>query len=175
MIFDSTTAPLRFAAKPSAILHYLDRIRLLMLVPLAVAFFLRQQRCRPALRAGLRASVAGRRSARGTEDRSALQQNEALCIFALSFVVSSFAVAIPLTGYGLSPLDAWFDAISGVTITGLSTLPSFENMPFSFHFGRSWAQWVGGQGIMVLTLAVMLKPGTAAYHLGRGYAPIFRL
>ena len=138
----------------------------LMLVPLGVAF------ASGNVGVGVRYCIAcsllvglGLLGARMPQPRR-LQQNEALCIVGLTFTLSSFAVAIPLTGYGLSPLDAWFDAISAVTTTGLSMMPNVDEMPFSFHFGRSWAQWVGGLGVVVLSLAVMLQPGVAASHLG---------
>jgi len=170
MIFDRRTAPLHFAARVPAIGHYLGQILLasavLMLAPLAVAFASGNVAvgARYILACGLLGGVgwAGARLPKP----SGLQQNEALCIAALTFFLSSVAIAIPLTGYGLSPLDAWFDAVSAVTTTGLSTLPSVENLPFSFHFGRSWAQWVGGLGVVILSLAIMLQPGAATSQLG---------
>ncbi len=170
MIFDRRTAPLHFAVRLPAIAHYLGQILLassaLMLVPLVVAM------ASGNFNVGARYLVAcallggfGRAGAR-LPIPSGLQKNEALCIAALTFLLSSFAVAIPLTGYGLAPLDAWFDAVSAVTTTGLSTLPSVEGLPFSFHFGRSWAQWVGGLGVVVLSLAFVLQPGAATGQLG---------
>lgn len=170
MFFDARTAPLHFAARPAAILHYLGRVLAasagLMLVPLGVAFASGNVDVglRYCLALGLLGGVGllGMRMPRPRR----LQQNEALAIVGLTFLLSSVAVAIPLTGYGLSPLDAWFDGVSAVTTTGLSTIASVEGMPFSFHFGRSWAQWVGGLGVVVLSLAVMLQPGVAVNHMG---------
>jgi len=170
MIFTSQTAPLRFAARPTAVLHYLGRILLasavLMLVPMSVTW------ASGNVDVGLRYVVAiallagfGWFAATRTKPRR-LQQNEALCIVALSFTLSSLVAAIPLTGYGLAPLDAWFDATSAVTTTGVSVISSVDGLPFSFHFGRCWTAWVGGLGVMVLTLAVMMEPGVAAHHLG---------
>jgi len=137
-----------------------------MLVPLAVAFASGNVDVgiRYCMACGL-LIVIGLLGSRMPSPRK-LQQNEALCIVGLSFTLSSVAIAIPLTGYGLSPLDAWFDAVSAVTTTGLSTVSDVNTMPFSFHFGRSWAQWVGGLGVVVLSLAVMLQPGVAVGHLG---------
>ena len=170
MIFDSRTAPLHFAVRPAAIAHFLGRLLiisgLLMLVPMLVAFF------SGSVGIGVRYVIActllggmGFAGARLPRPRD-LQQNEALCISALTFVLSSVAIAIPLTGYGLSPMDAWFDAVSAVTTTGLSTIPSVNDLPFSFHFGRSWAQWIGGLGVVVLSLAMALNSADASRHLG---------
>jgi trk system potassium uptake protein TrkH len=52
-------------------------------------------------------------------------------------------------------LDALFEAISAVTTTGLTTLPSLEGLPASFHFTRSWMQWFGGLGIVTLSIALL--------------------
>ncbi|MEJ2167218.1 MAG: potassium transporter TrkG [Desulfobacterales bacterium] len=68
-------------------------------------------------------------------------------------------------GAGLSFADALFEAISGATTTGLSTVKAPERMPESFLFLRAWMQWYGGLGIVVLSLALVLRPGTVAKDL----------
>ena len=95
-----------------------------------------------------------------------MQRNEALVITALVFVLSGCAMAIPLTGYGMPFIDALFEAVSGVTTTGLSTLASVEGRPASFLFARAWMQWVGGLGVLALVLALLIEPGVAAKRLG---------
>ncbi|ANK83477.1 MAG: hypothetical protein TEF_13470 [Rhizobiales bacterium NRL2] len=97
---------------------------------------------------------------------SHLQRNEALVISALTFALPPFALALPLTTYGLSYSDAVFEVISGVTTTGLSVVANVESLPFPFHFARAWLQWVGGLGVVVLSVAFLLEPGTATRHLG---------
>lgn len=95
-----------------------------------------------------------------------IQRNEALVVSALAFVVPGLALAIPIAGYGVPPLDAVFESISGVTTTGLSTLAGVEEMPASFHFARAWLQWVGGLGVLVLALAFLLPANLASKRLG---------
>jgi trk/ktr system potassium uptake protein len=95
-----------------------------------------------------------------------IQRNEALVISALAFVIPPFLLAVPLAGYGLTYLDAFFEAVSGVTTTGLSVMSTVEHMPYSFHFSRAWMQWVGGLGVIVLCLAFLVESGIAAKHLG---------
>ncbi len=58
-----------------------------------------------------------------------------------------------------------FEAVSGLTTTGLSTLPSVEHMPASFLFTRSWLQWYGGLVIVVVALAVIIGPSASARRL----------
>jgi trk system potassium uptake protein TrkH len=95
-----------------------------------------------------------------------MQRNEALVITALVFTLSGCAMAFPLMGYGISLVDAIFEAVSGVTTTGLSTLASVEDRPASFLFARAWLQWVGGLGVLALVLALLIEPGVAAKRLG---------
>jgi trk system potassium uptake protein TrkH len=66
---------------------------------------------------------------------------------------------------GLSFLDALFEAISGVTTTGLSTKSTLIGAPATFLFARAWMQWYGGLGIVVLSLALVMQPGLVAKGL----------
>jgi len=95
-----------------------------------------------------------------------MQRNEALVITALVFTLSDCVMAFPLMGYGIPFVDAVFEAVSGVTTTGLSTLGNVEGRPIGFLFGRAWMQWVGGLGVLALVLALLIEPGVAAKRLG---------
>lgn len=95
-----------------------------------------------------------------------LQTNEAMVISALIFLLVPLAMAWPTMASGLGFLDALFETISGVTTTGLSTTSTLAGRPETFLFARAWMQWVGGLGIVVLSLAVMIQPGMVAKRLG---------
>ncbi len=94
-----------------------------------------------------------------------LLPHEALVTVALGFLVSPVLMTLPLCDAGLTPLDAYFEAVSAVTTTGLSTVASLADKPFAFLFARAWMQWYGGLGIIVLCLALMLRPGPVSHHL----------
>lgn len=83
-----------------------------------------------------------------------MQANEALVVTALAFILASAFMTLPLAASGLPPLDAWFEAVSGVTTTGLSMIPEPEARSSAFLFTRSWMQWFGGLGMVVLSLAL---------------------
>jgi trk system potassium uptake protein TrkH len=85
-----------------------------------------------------------------------LQSNEALIVVCLVFVLTAGLLTYPLMAAGLSPIDAWFEAVSGVTTTGLSMVPEPGAHSDAFLFTRSWAQWLGGLGMVVLSLALAL-------------------
>jgi trk system potassium uptake protein len=94
-----------------------------------------------------------------------LQVNEALAVSALIFLISplllSVAVYDPEVGY----LDTLFEAVSGVTTTGLTTLASVQARSDAYLFARAWVQWYGGLGIVVLVLALMSGTDGAARRL----------
>ena len=94
-----------------------------------------------------------------------IQSNEAMVIVALAFVLSPLLMSWPLTASGLTAMDAFFEAVSGVTTTGLTTLSTVQDRAHSFLFGRAWMQWYGGLGIAVLAVAIMAQHGLAARKL----------
>jgi trk system potassium uptake protein TrkH len=82
--------------------------------------------------------------------------NEALTIVALAFVLSPLLMTLPFMGSGLTFCNALFEAISAITTTGLSMTTDPVHMPPSFLFARSWMQWYGGLGIVVLSVAMVI-------------------
>jgi len=91
-----------------------------------------------------------------------LQANEGMVLVALTFLFTPLAMAYPMMGPGFGFGDAFFEAVSGVTTTGLSTRPTLADATPSFLFTRAWLQWYGGLGIVVLSLALVLHPGLVA-------------
>lgn len=56
-----------------------------------------------------------------------------------------------------SPLDAYFEAMSGVTTTGFTVLHAADDVAPSLIFWRAILQWVGGIGIVVISLALISR------------------
>ncbi len=94
-----------------------------------------------------------------------MQVNEALVVTALAFTLTPLLMAWPLMVHGVGFGDALFECISGITTTGLSTLASVEGKPTSFMFMRAWLQWIGGLGIVVLSVALLFGDDTATRRL----------
>jgi len=94
-----------------------------------------------------------------------VRTNEALTITALAFIVPAILMSWPMMQAGLSWLDAVFEAVSGVTTTGLSTLHTYSDRPASFLFLRAWMQWYGGLGFIVLSVALLLGHQATAKRL----------
>ena len=96
---------------------------------------------------------------------ASIQNNEALCITALAFMLSPLIMVYPIMASGLSATDALFESISAVTTTGLTTLVTVQNMPDTFLFARAWMQWYGGLGIVVLSIALLMQSGIVTRQL----------
>ncbi len=94
-----------------------------------------------------------------------LHNNESLSITALAFIITPLLMTYPMMGSGLSFLDAWFEAVSAVTTTGLSTVANLEQMPRTFLFARAWMQWYGGLGIVILSVAILMNHHIALRRL----------
>ena len=53
------------------------------------------------------------------------------------------------------PIDAYFEAMSGVTTTGATVVTSYDDLPRSLDLWRAFTQWIGGMGVIVLAIAVL--------------------
>lgn len=84
-----------------------------------------------------------------------IRRNEGLLIVCLAWIVIAVMGAIPYLFYGLHPLDAYFESVSGITTTGATILTDFSLYPKDFFFWRSLSQWLGGMGIIVLFVAIL--------------------
>ena len=86
-------------------------------------------------------------------------------------VVSTWLMAVcfssvPFIAAGmLGPVDAFFEAMSGLTTTGATVLPDIEIWPRSLLFWRVWMHWIGGLGIIVIFIALLPRISGGAAHL----------
>ncbi|UZD23759.1 TrkH family potassium uptake protein [Algoriphagus halophytocola] len=96
-----------------------------------------------------------------------IRKREGYLIVALSWVF--------MAGFGMLPYilsheingfsDALFETLSGLTTTGASILTDIEAMPKGLLFWRSMTQWIGGLGIIVLTVAIFPLLGIGGIEL----------
>ncbi len=90
----------------------------------------------------------------------------AMVITALGWILAGLAGAIPfMIGLDKSFFDAFFEAVSGFTTTGITVFEGLDTMPRSILFWRSFMQWLGGLGILTFFLAVSFRGGSAAAAL----------
>lgn len=67
--------------------------------------------------------------------------------------------------------DAFFETLSGFTTTGASVLNDIESMSEGILLWRSLTQWIGGMGIIVLTVAILPLLGIGGMQLFVAEAP----
>jgi len=94
-----------------------------------------------------------------------MQANEGIVLVGLMFLFTPLVMSYPMMGSELSFLDAFFEAVSGITTTGLSTKATLVDASTTFLFARAWMQWFGGLGIVVFSLLFVIQPGLVAKSL----------
>jgi len=90
-----------------------------------------------------------------------------------SWVLASLFGALPFYISGSIPemSSAYFETMSGFTTTGASVLSNIEALPKSMLFWRSQTHWLGGMGIVVLTVAILPLLGIGGLQLIKAEAP----
>jgi len=89
--------------------------------------------------------------------RKQISHREGFLIVALGWMLAAVFGSLPflfdksLTGF----TDAYFETVSGFTTTGATVLSDVESLPRSILFWRSMIQWLGGMGIIVLSIAIL--------------------
>ena len=103
------------------------------------------------LLAGVIGLLIGRRA------ESRMGEREGYLIVAMVWVVFSAFGLLPyyLSGQVPSFTDAWFESMSGFTTTGATIIPDLEVITHGLLFWRSLTQWIGGMGIIVLSIAIL--------------------
>lgn len=88
-------------------------------------------------------------------------------IVSLSWLILSIFGALPFIIHGSIPnyTDAFFETMSGFTTTGASILNDIEKLPHGLLYWRSVIQWLGGMGIIVLSLAILPILGVGGMQL----------
>ena len=74
-------------------------------------------------------------------------------------------------GFFESYIDCFFESVSGFTTTGSSILTAVEPLPKGILFWRSFIHWLGGMGVLVLTIALLPGLGARTVHLMKAESP----
>ena len=81
------------------------------------------------------------------------------------------ALPFHFCGYFDSYIDCFFESVSGFTTTGSSILTAVEPLPKGILFWRSFMHFLGGMGVLVLTIALMPSLGGRTLHLMKAESP----
>ena len=110
----------------------------------------------------------GRNSQRGD-----IRRKDGYLVVASGWFFASIFGCVPYLMSGCVPgiVDAIFETASGFTTTGASIISDVEVIPESILFWRSTTQWIGGMGIIVLTIAILPLLGIGGMELFASEAP----
>ncbi|MGX9366338.1 TrkH family potassium uptake protein [Desulfoplanes sp. PS50] len=102
----------------------------------------------------------------------ALNHREGMAVVALGWAAAGLFGAIPFCLGGIDCFtDAVFESFSGFTTTGASILTDIEALPRGLLMWRSLTHWLGGMGIIVLSLAILPFLGVGGMQLYRAEVP----
>lgn len=98
---------------------------------------------------------------------------EGFAIATFSWLLLALFGAVPFILSGAVPnyVDAFFETMSGFTTTGASVIADVESLSHGILFWRNLTQWLGGMGIIVLTLALIPSLKIAGMKLFKAEVP----
>jgi trk system potassium uptake protein TrkH len=102
-----------------------------------------------------------------------MSQREGMAIVALGWSAIGLFGALPFyfSGPEFAFVDACFESISGFSTTGSSILTDIESLSSGLLIWRSFIQWLGGMGIIVLSIAILPLLGVGGMQLYKAEVP----
>ncbi len=102
-----------------------------------------------------------------------LKTREGFAVVTFGWIFLAVFGALPylLTDFEISFTDAFFETMSGFTTTGATILTDVEALPHGVLFWRSLTHWLGGMGIIVMSLAILPMLGIGGMQLFKAEVP----
>jgi trk system potassium uptake protein TrkH len=102
-----------------------------------------------------------------------LRLREGFALVTLTWLAFALFGSLPffISGYIPAFTDAFFETMSGFTTTGASILTNIESLPHGLLFWRSFTHWLGGMGIILLSLAILPLLGVGGMQLYKAEVP----
>ncbi|HBB41180.1 MAG: potassium transporter [Nitrospirae bacterium CG18_big_fil_WC_8_21_14_2_50_70_55] len=102
-----------------------------------------------------------------------ISHREGFVIVTLTWLLAATLGALPYLFCGLtrSPTDAFFEAMSGFTTTGSTIFSGLDAMPHAILLWRAITQWLGGMGMIVLSIAILPLLGVGGMQLFKAETP----
>ena len=148
---------------------------LTMIIPFLVGLYYRDRSVIPLLKSmGITVAAGlGIYFILKSEKAEVISQREGMAIVAIGWTAVGLFGALPFyfsSGFA-SFVDAVFESVSGVTTTGSSILTNIEAVSKGILFWRSLIQWLGGMGIIVLSVAILPFLGVGGMQLYKAEVP----
>jgi len=139
----------------------------LMFSCLGFALYFESDDVTALLRAGSITTGAGALLSLYRKGNKTITKREGYLIVAIGWFAMVVFGALPylLSGTTATFIDALFESASGFTTTGATIFKDIEALPQGILFWRSTTQWIGGMGIIVLTVAIFPLLGIGGIEL----------
>jgi trk system potassium uptake protein TrkH len=148
---------------------------LTMVIPLLIGLYYHDQSVIPLLKSIATTAIAGicLYFIFKSEKAEVISQREGMAIVAVGWTAVGIFGALPFYfGAGFNSfVDAVFESVSGFTTTGASILTNIEAISKGLLFWRSFIQWLGGMGIIVLSVAILPFIGVGGMQLYKAEVP----
>ena len=144
-----------------------------MLLPVLIAYIYAEDDLLPSLAAASITGAIGLILMVTCRSKGELRLREGFALVTLTWLSFAFLGALPfyISGHIPSYTDAFFETMSGFTTTGASILTNIEGMPHGLLFWRSFTHWIGGMGIILLSLAILPLLGVGGMQLYKAEVP----
>jgi trk system potassium uptake protein TrkH len=102
-----------------------------------------------------------------------LNHRDGVAIVTFGWITAALFGTLPFLFSGAIPefSNAYFESMSGFTTTGASILQNIEGLPEGLLLWRSQTQWLGGMGIIVLSIAILPFLGVGGMQLYKAEIP----
>lgn len=144
-----------------------------MLVPATVSLFYRETAALQLVLSAALTMACGALAYRLTKPIGDISIRDGFAIVTLGWVAVAVFGSLPflLTGSIPSPTSAFFETLSGFTTTGATVVSSIDVLPRGIVLWRSQTQWMGGMGIIVLSVAILPLLGVGGMQLLQAEIP----
>jgi len=151
----------------------LSSLAVAMLLPLPFSLYYQSGDHWALLLSAAITAVVGFTIYRMTDINRSLRSREGFAIVTFGWIGFSLFGCLPYIFTGAIPsfTDAFFETISGFTTTGATILTDVEALPHGLLFWRSLTHWLGGMGIIVLSLAILPFLGVGGMQLFKAEVP----
>jgi trk system potassium uptake protein TrkH len=106
------------------------------------------------------------------ETNEDLNLMQGMVVVSLSWLAAMVFSAVPLylSGHYKSFLDSCFETMSGFTTTGLTLVQDLDHLSYSHNLWRHLGPFIGGQGMVIIALALFVKGGSGSFKMYVGEA-----
>jgi len=164
----------RFARKESAIPHIFGMLMLYMSIALFFPYIISviyHEDPRPWIFPMLLCLISGILLMMRYRSPETTRPTEAMFVVSTGWLVITVMGAIPFVLHGMGIIDAIFETMSGFTTTGASIMTDIESWPKSILFWRSFTNWLGGAGIIMIFVTILPMLGIGGRNLFKNEFP----